>query len=227
MNTSLFTNSYQNGLFQGQLYQGKKQGFGIYLWNNGQIYLGQFNNNYLEGSGMVIMEDMTMLLAQFKGNKVEGEAYLFDNIEQEYKVMEVRKGKIQKQLSSTSRANLFKQQFTKMMVKYDGAFNYQIKKNCPLLFEFNQNEISIYNNPLFYKFYSNREYFKVKITRDEVEININGDYIRKTSADLMIKEGHFDFNGRVNGIQYEYDNPMCKFIVQSRFQEYINRRQSI
>ena len=73
---------------------------------------------------MVIMEDMTMILAQFKNNKVEGETYLFDNIEQEYKVLEVKKGKIQKQLSNTSKANLFKQQFTKMMVKYEEASNY-------------------------------------------------------------------------------------------------------
>lgn len=84
-----------------------------------------------------------------------------------------------------------------------------------MLFEFNDNEITIYNNPLFYKFYSNRDYFKVRITDYALEININSNYMRKVNSDLVIREGYFDQKGKlVKGIQYEYGNDLCRLIDQ-------------
>ena len=42
---------YSNGTYEGDWERGKKQGFGKYSFKNGDIYIGQFNDDKIDGNG--------------------------------------------------------------------------------------------------------------------------------------------------------------------------------
>ncbi|TXB66863.1 M48 family metalloprotease [Vicingus serpentipes] len=42
---------YKNGTYEGEFLNGKRNGHGIYYWNNGDIYKGMWENNFQKGLG--------------------------------------------------------------------------------------------------------------------------------------------------------------------------------
>lgn len=68
--SSLF--QFQNGLYQGELFDSKRSGFGVYYWDNGQIYLGQWKDDFINGIGTVFFGLGGQLYGQFKKNKLHG-----------------------------------------------------------------------------------------------------------------------------------------------------------
>ena len=44
---------YDNGKYIGEWKNGKREGKGIYYWNNGDIYEGDWKNNKGEGKGII------------------------------------------------------------------------------------------------------------------------------------------------------------------------------
>ena len=44
-------------IYKGSFVDGKKSGFGRYIWNNGTVYVGHFENNLYHGEGAMTFPD--------------------------------------------------------------------------------------------------------------------------------------------------------------------------
>lgn len=53
--------------YQGNFKNGKKEGLGIYYWNQRQYYSGQFKNNKIHGKGRHVTKEL-----DYKGEFIEG-----------------------------------------------------------------------------------------------------------------------------------------------------------
>jgi hypothetical protein len=43
---------------------------GIFIWDSGDIYMGQFKNEQFEGKGLIIKRDEYKLVGEFKDGKL-------------------------------------------------------------------------------------------------------------------------------------------------------------
>ena len=72
-----------NGLYIGQVdNESKLQGLGIFIWTNGEKYIGHFNNGLMEGEGLILDKDNKLLYeGDFEKDKKNGfgKAFLPNN----------------------------------------------------------------------------------------------------------------------------------------------------
>lgn len=61
--------SYANGdYYVGELYNGKRHGYGIYYWANGDIWYGRYVDGYRNGYGMLIKADNRIFYGKWVGD---------------------------------------------------------------------------------------------------------------------------------------------------------------
>ena len=73
---------YFNGKYIGEWKNGLREGFGIYINNNGDKYIGNWKNNLEEGDGRYIYKNGDIYDGSFKEGKNEGRGILkFNNID--------------------------------------------------------------------------------------------------------------------------------------------------
>ena len=71
---------YYNGKYEGEWKNGLREGFGIYKYNNGDIYIGKWKNNLEEGNGRYIYKNGDIYDGDYKEGKREGKGlYKFNN----------------------------------------------------------------------------------------------------------------------------------------------------
>lgn len=70
---------YKNGIYQGDFFDFKREGYGIYLWNDGQIYIGEWKDDQIHGTGMVFFGFGCYLYGTFSRNKLSGPGILCFN----------------------------------------------------------------------------------------------------------------------------------------------------
>ena len=63
---------YENGIFYGKVEEGKKEGQGIYKFNNGETYVGEFKNDLREGIGIYYYKDGSSYNGNWKKDKKHG-----------------------------------------------------------------------------------------------------------------------------------------------------------
>jgi hypothetical protein len=63
---------YENGIFYGKVKEGKKEGQGIYKFNNGETYIGEFKNDLREGIGIYYYKDGSSYNGNWKKDKKHG-----------------------------------------------------------------------------------------------------------------------------------------------------------
>ena len=63
---------YENGTFYGKVKEGKKEGQGIYKFNNGETYIGEFKNDLREGIGIYYYKDGSSYNGNWKKDKKHG-----------------------------------------------------------------------------------------------------------------------------------------------------------
>ncbi len=63
----------KNGTYTGQRINGKKQGTGKYVWNNGAIYEGEFSDNNINGKGKLTIPDKGTYEGNFINGKKDGQ----------------------------------------------------------------------------------------------------------------------------------------------------------
>ncbi|KRW99676.1 hypothetical protein PPERSA_03477 [Pseudocohnilembus persalinus] len=66
--------NYQNGIYQGQFntQQEKIQGEGIFFWNTGDFYAGQWENNKMQGLGIYISRQNIIYKGSFQNGTLQG-----------------------------------------------------------------------------------------------------------------------------------------------------------
>ena len=61
--------TYANGdYYVGELYNGKRHGYGIYYWANGDIWYGRYVDGYRNGYGMLIKADNRVFYGKWLGD---------------------------------------------------------------------------------------------------------------------------------------------------------------
>ncbi|CAD8086574.1 unnamed protein product [Paramecium sonneborni] len=63
--------AYRNGIYQGTLQNGIKEGIGIFWWPTGCIYIGEWYKDMIHGEGIIMIND-NIIRGQFKNNKFHG-----------------------------------------------------------------------------------------------------------------------------------------------------------
>ena len=63
---------YENGIFYGKVEEGKKEGQGIYNFNNGETYVGEFKNDLREGIGIYYYKDGSSYNGNWEKDKKHG-----------------------------------------------------------------------------------------------------------------------------------------------------------
>jgi hypothetical protein len=65
---------YPNGLYNGQFNQESrlKQGVGFFIWDNHDLYIGQFEQDRLHGQGLLLFSDGVKVFGSLVNNKLEG-----------------------------------------------------------------------------------------------------------------------------------------------------------
>ncbi len=64
--------TYKNGIYVGERYWNKKQGFGIYRWNSGTEYAGTWQENCMSGFGVCFYSNGDYYAGEWKNDKREG-----------------------------------------------------------------------------------------------------------------------------------------------------------
>ena len=71
---------YDNGRYVGQVVNDKKEGKGIYYWNDGNRYEGDFKNDKREGKGIYYCKNGDLYQGDYKNDKMEGKGiYYYKN----------------------------------------------------------------------------------------------------------------------------------------------------
>ena len=63
---------FHNGIYQGELFDFKRNGYGLFFWDNSQVYLGQWKDDFMEGIGMIFFGFGGYLYGKFTKNKLNG-----------------------------------------------------------------------------------------------------------------------------------------------------------
>ncbi|CAD8045903.1 unnamed protein product [Paramecium sonneborni] len=74
MRNSLITQlEFKDGIYQGQTLQSRyKQGIGVYLWENGSAYFGEWKSDQIDGNGILFLPPKTTIQGQFNSGKLHG-----------------------------------------------------------------------------------------------------------------------------------------------------------
>lgn len=79
MNTSFEKIRYNNGVYFGQFDSREqvKQGIGFFLWESGDLFMGQFEDDHINGRGLFLeIEGGMQVTGHFKANKLNGPSYI-------------------------------------------------------------------------------------------------------------------------------------------------------
>ena len=68
---------FENGIYKGQFINEKKEGKGIYKYNNGEKYEGEYKNNLRNGFGIYTYKDGYIYKGQWKDDKKHGKGILY------------------------------------------------------------------------------------------------------------------------------------------------------
>jgi hypothetical protein len=65
--------TYENGdVYYGEIYNGKRHGYGVYYWTNGDFWYGKYSEGYRQGYGALFKTDRKIFYGKWIGdNKVE------------------------------------------------------------------------------------------------------------------------------------------------------------
>lgn len=73
-------NTDANGKFTGERINGKKEGEGTYIWNDGSVYQGNFSNDLMNGEGLLTIPGKGSYEGNFVNSKKSGKGtYKFAN----------------------------------------------------------------------------------------------------------------------------------------------------
>ncbi|CAK78826.1 unnamed protein product (macronuclear) [Paramecium tetraurelia] len=74
MRNSIITQlEFKDGIYQGQTLQSRyKQGIGVYLWENGSAYFGEWKSDQIDGNGILFLPPKTTIQGQFNSAKLHG-----------------------------------------------------------------------------------------------------------------------------------------------------------
>ena len=85
----VYIEDHDNGRYEGNIIEGKREGFGKYFYSNGEIYEGEFQNNLKNGKGKYLFYNKDIYEGDYKNGKIHGKGkYLYiegDSYEGEYK----------------------------------------------------------------------------------------------------------------------------------------------
>ena len=69
---SNFSLEFLNGLYQGVFSLNKRTGPGIFFWDTGTMYLGEWKNDQIDGLGLLLLCDGSLFYGHFCKNQIEG-----------------------------------------------------------------------------------------------------------------------------------------------------------
>ncbi|EAR83069.2 hypothetical protein TTHERM_01026330 (macronuclear) [Tetrahymena thermophila SB210] len=72
---------FDNGYYQGEMQNMKREGFGVFYWDSGQIYLGKWSKDFMEDEGVVYFSEGGCAYGNFRRNKLNGYACVLDPFE--------------------------------------------------------------------------------------------------------------------------------------------------
>ncbi|CAD8136133.1 unnamed protein product [Paramecium octaurelia] len=76
-NSGIIQIEFQNGIYQGQTGQNKyKQGMGVYIWEDGCAYYGEWKSDVIDGQGIFFIPPKTQIMGHFKKAQVNGNCVL-------------------------------------------------------------------------------------------------------------------------------------------------------
>ena len=85
----IYVEEHDNGRYEGDIKEGKREGYGKYYYSTGDIYEGEFKNNLKNGKGKYIYCNKDIYEGEYKDGKIHGLGkYLYiegDSYEGEYK----------------------------------------------------------------------------------------------------------------------------------------------
>ncbi|EAR89775.3 G10 protein (macronuclear) [Tetrahymena thermophila SB210] len=64
----------RNGIYEGQLVQNKRQGKGIFIWDDSSVYVGDWLNDQPHGEGILFLNHGCYAFGSFEGGKLNGKA---------------------------------------------------------------------------------------------------------------------------------------------------------
>ena len=67
-----YIEEYDNGKYEGELKDGKREGFGKYIYSTGDIYEGEFKNGYKDGKGKYTYCNKDVYEGDYKEGKIHG-----------------------------------------------------------------------------------------------------------------------------------------------------------
>ncbi|CAD8135182.1 unnamed protein product [Paramecium octaurelia] len=78
MRNSIITQlEFKDGIYQGQTLQSRyKQGIGVYLWENGSAYFGEWKSDQIDGNGILFLPPKTTIQGQFNSAKLHGNSLI-------------------------------------------------------------------------------------------------------------------------------------------------------
>ncbi|CAD8044183.1 unnamed protein product [Paramecium primaurelia] len=78
MRNSIITQlEFKDGIYQGQTLQSRyKQGIGVYLWENGSAYFGEWKSDQIDGNGILFLPPKTTIQGQFNSAKLHGNCFI-------------------------------------------------------------------------------------------------------------------------------------------------------
>ncbi|EGR34824.1 hypothetical protein IMG5_000510 [Ichthyophthirius multifiliis] len=66
----------RNGVYEGQLYQNKRQGKGIFIWDDSSVYVGEWFNDLCHGEGILFLKNGCTLYGQFDYGNLNGKTII-------------------------------------------------------------------------------------------------------------------------------------------------------
>ena len=85
----IYVEEHDNGRYEGDIKEGKREGYGKYYYSTGDIYEGEFKNNLKNGKGKYIYCNKDIYEGDYKNGKIHGNGkYIYnegDSYEGEYK----------------------------------------------------------------------------------------------------------------------------------------------
>ena len=78
---------YYNGIYEGEWKNGKREGFGIYKYNNNEKYMGTWKNDLEDGDGRYIYKNGDIFDGKYRYGKKEGRGlYTYNNDNEKDKI---------------------------------------------------------------------------------------------------------------------------------------------
>ena len=67
-----YVEDHDNGRYEGEIKDGKREGFGKYYYSTGDYYEGEFKNNHKDGKGKYVYFNKDVYIGEYKDGKIHG-----------------------------------------------------------------------------------------------------------------------------------------------------------